>query len=84
MLRLFVVLVLVGLLLASLTSWVMESYDTTLHLKRSLGHVSDENAAKATGPPYPGGELKNIFWFVQVSCYYFVCQNYMTSWIACL
>ncbi|KAL2098914.1 hypothetical protein ACEWY4_005394 [Coilia grayii] len=67
MLRVFVVLVLVGLLLASLATWVMDSYDTTLHLKRSLGQVNGGNAAKTTGPPYPGGELSNIFWFVQVS-----------------
>uniref|UniRef100_A0A8C7SML8 Transmembrane protein 62 n=1 Tax=Oncorhynchus mykiss TaxID=8022 RepID=A0A8C7SML8_ONCMY len=55
---LFGALVLVGLALACLASWVLESYDTSWHPKRS---------ARTCLPPYPGGELDNIFWFVQVS-----------------
>uniref|UniRef100_A0A674EZD9 Transmembrane protein 62 n=1 Tax=Salmo trutta TaxID=8032 RepID=A0A674EZD9_SALTR len=50
---------LVGLALACLASWVLESYDTSWHPKRS--------ASRTCLPPYPGGELDNIFWFVQVS-----------------
>uniref|UniRef100_A0A8C8ER69 Transmembrane protein 62 n=1 Tax=Oncorhynchus tshawytscha TaxID=74940 RepID=A0A8C8ER69_ONCTS len=55
---LFGALVLVGLALACLASWVLESYDTSWNPKRS---------ARTCLPPYPGGELDNIFWFVQVS-----------------
>lgn len=80
MLKLFVLLVVVGLVLASLATWVIDSYDTTSHLKRSLGTASGQDVAKTTGPPYPGGELSNIFWFVQVSCKRFVCP--VMSWLA--
>uniref|UniRef100_A0A673KIZ9 Transmembrane protein 62-like n=1 Tax=Sinocyclocheilus rhinocerous TaxID=307959 RepID=A0A673KIZ9_9TELE len=62
MLRLFAALVIiVGLLLACFTSWLFDSYDSAWHPKRSL-HRSRE-----TGPPYPGGQLDSVFWFVQVS-----------------
>uniref|UniRef100_A0A672PUX8 Transmembrane protein 62 n=1 Tax=Sinocyclocheilus grahami TaxID=75366 RepID=A0A672PUX8_SINGR len=62
MLRLFAaLLIIVGLLLACFTSWLLDSYDSAWHPKRSL-HRSRE-----TGPPYPGGQLDGVFWFVQVS-----------------
>ncbi|XP_073682703.1 transmembrane protein 62 [Garra rufa] len=61
MFRLFAALVIVGLLLACFTSWLFDSYDTAWHPKRGL-HQSTKN-----GPPYPSGQLDNIFWFVQVS-----------------
>ncbi|XP_046874014.1 transmembrane protein 62 [Hypomesus transpacificus] len=70
MLRLFGALVLVGLILACLTSWVLESYDTAWHPKRSVKHSSDHDdheESRNSVPPYPGGEFENIFWFVQVS-----------------
>lgn len=70
MLRLFGALVLLGLALACITSWVLDSYDTAWHPKRSVQHraVRDggEDSAE-TSPPFPGGELNNIFWFIQVS-----------------
>ncbi|XP_030642439.1 transmembrane protein 62 isoform X2 [Chanos chanos] len=66
MLRLFAILVIVGLLLACLTSWVLDIYDTSWHPKRSLEQTGDE-LSKKSDIPYPGGELDNIFWFVQVS-----------------
>lgn len=59
MLKLFGALVLVGLALACLTSWVLDSYDTAWHPKRSLRD-------RGTFPPFPGDQLDNIFWFVQV------------------
>ncbi|XP_028828267.1 transmembrane protein 62 isoform X2 [Denticeps clupeoides] len=62
MLRLFAGLVLLGLLLALLTSWVLDRYDTAWHPKRSLGDPD-----RSVQPPYPGGDLENLFWFVQVS-----------------
>uniref|UniRef100_A0A671LSP4 Transmembrane protein 62-like n=1 Tax=Sinocyclocheilus anshuiensis TaxID=1608454 RepID=A0A671LSP4_9TELE len=61
MLRLFAALVIVGLLLACFTSWLVDSYDTAWHPKRSL------HQSRKTGPPNPSGQLDNIFWFVQVS-----------------
>ncbi|XP_051723385.1 transmembrane protein 62 isoform X2 [Ctenopharyngodon idella] len=61
MLRLFAALMIVGLLLACFTSWLFDSYDTAWHPKRSL------HQSKKIGPPYPSGQLDNIFWFVQVS-----------------
>ncbi|XP_051941502.1 transmembrane protein 62 isoform X2 [Hippocampus zosterae] len=60
MLKLFGALVLVGLAMACLTSWVLNSYDTAWHPKRSLRD-------RGTFPPFPGDQLDNIFWFVQVS-----------------
>ncbi|XP_014050901.2 transmembrane protein 62 isoform X1 [Salmo salar] len=70
MLKLFGALVIVGLALACLASWVLESYDTSWHPKRSVRQFNagdGEEASRTCLPPYPGGELDNIFWFVQVS-----------------
>ncbi|CAB1331220.1 unnamed protein product [Coregonus sp. 'balchen'] len=70
MLKLFGALVLFGLALACLASWVLESYDTSWHPKRSVRQFiagDGEKASRTSLPPYPGGELDNIFWFVQVS-----------------
>ncbi|XP_059908871.1 transmembrane protein 62 isoform X3 [Gadus macrocephalus] len=69
MLRLFGALVLLGLALAWITSWVLESYDTSWHPKRSVQgpSASDEEESQGNSPPFPGGEFNNIFWFIQVS-----------------
>uniref|UniRef100_A0A3Q3KG63 Transmembrane protein 62 n=1 Tax=Mastacembelus armatus TaxID=205130 RepID=A0A3Q3KG63_9TELE len=69
MLRLFGALVILGMALAFITSWVLDSYDTTWHPKRSVQHptVGDGDQSKGSSPPFPGGELNNIFWFIQVS-----------------
>ncbi len=61
MLRLFAALVIAGLLLACFTSWLFDSYDSAWYPKRSLLQ------SRETGPPYPGGQLDSVFWFVQVS-----------------
>lgn len=66
MLKLFGALVAIGLVLASITSWVLDSYDTAWHPKRSLQHPSSE-PSRGSAPPFPAGELNNVFWFVQVS-----------------
>lgn len=70
MLRLFGALVILGLALACITSWVLDSYDTTWHPKRSVQHpaAGDGNGdgTKRSSPPFPGGDLNNIFWFIQV------------------
>ncbi|KAL0969754.1 hypothetical protein UPYG_G00231840 [Umbra pygmaea] len=70
MLKLFSGLVLLGLAFAILASLVLESYDTAWHPERSV-RQSDagdgESTSGASLPPYPGGELDNIFWFLQVS-----------------
>lgn len=63
MLRLFAALVVLGLLLACFTSWLFDSYDGAWHPKRSLFPQS----GRSGGPPHPGGQRDNIFWFVQVS-----------------
>eukprot|EP00064_Thunnus_orientalis_P013223 superscaffoldBa00002121_g13260 len=69
MLKLFGALVILGLALACITSWVLDSYDTAWHPKRSVQHptVGDGDGSKRSSPPFPGGELNNIFWFIQVS-----------------
>lgn len=70
MLRLFGALVLLGLALACITSWVLDSYDTAWHPKRSVQYRAvrgDGEDSEGTSPPFPGGELNNIFWFIQVS-----------------
>uniref|UniRef100_A0A8C9ZH52 Transmembrane protein 62 n=1 Tax=Sander lucioperca TaxID=283035 RepID=A0A8C9ZH52_SANLU len=69
MLKLFGALVILGLALACITSWVLDSYDTAWHPKRSVQHptVRDGDDSKGSSPPFPGGELNNIFWFIQVS-----------------
>ncbi|XP_056624331.1 transmembrane protein 62 isoform X2 [Triplophysa dalaica] len=67
MLRLFVALVIVGLLLSLFTSWVLDIYDTSWHPKRNLQQSGDESMKRKSGPPYPGVQLENMFWFVQVS-----------------
>lgn len=68
MLKLFGALVILGLALACITSWVLDSYDTTWHPKRSLPHRTGGEVVVSEGssPPFPGGELNNIFWFIQV------------------
>ncbi|XP_077477350.1 transmembrane protein 62 [Stigmatopora argus] len=65
MLKLFGVLVLVGLALACLTSWVLDSYDTAWHPKRSVRNRDDSD--RGTSLLFPGDQYNNIFWFVQVS-----------------
>ncbi|KAJ3613689.1 hypothetical protein NHX12_019935 [Muraenolepis orangiensis] len=74
MLRVFGVLVVLGLALGCFTSWVLDSYDTAWHPKRSVlrrrrPSVGDggTGSAEGGGPPFPGGQLNNIFWFIQVS-----------------
>lgn len=69
MLKVFGVVVIAGLALACLTSWILESYDTAFHPKRSIAkpNHSTGDGGWSSAPPYPGGELDNIFWFVQVS-----------------
>ncbi|KAJ8401137.1 hypothetical protein AAFF_G00387190 [Aldrovandia affinis] len=69
MLKVFGIVVLAGLALACLTSWLLESYDTAFHPKRSIGkpNHSTGDGAWGSAPPFPGGEMDNIFWFVQVS-----------------
>uniref|UniRef100_A0A7N5ZU19 Calcineurin-like phosphoesterase domain-containing protein n=1 Tax=Anabas testudineus TaxID=64144 RepID=A0A7N5ZU19_ANATE len=69
MLKLFGALVVLGLVLACITSWVLDSYDTNWHPKRSLQHLTagEGDVSKGSSPPFPGGGLNNIFWFIQVS-----------------
>ncbi|KAM4542627.1 transmembrane protein 62 isoform 2-T2 [Odontesthes bonariensis] len=69
MLKLFGVLVILGLALAYITSWVLDSYDTAWHPKRSVQQptVSDGDESRGSSPPFPGDKLNNIFWFIQVS-----------------
>uniref|UniRef100_A0A8D3EBV7 Transmembrane protein 62 n=1 Tax=Scophthalmus maximus TaxID=52904 RepID=A0A8D3EBV7_SCOMX len=66
MLRLFGALVVLGLALALVTSWVLDSYDTAWHPKRSVLRRHGAGARRSA-PPFPGGELNNLFWFLQVS-----------------
>ncbi|XP_041828756.1 transmembrane protein 62 isoform X2 [Melanotaenia boesemani] len=69
MLKLFGALVILGLALAYITSWVLDSYDTAWHPKRSVRQqtISDGDESKESSPPFPGDKLSNIFWFIQVS-----------------
>lgn len=67
----FGALVVLGLAMAFITSWVLDSYDTARHPKRSVQvqqlAAGDGDDTDGSSPPFPGGELRNIFWFVQVS-----------------
>uniref|UniRef100_H3DPM0 Transmembrane protein 62 n=1 Tax=Tetraodon nigroviridis TaxID=99883 RepID=H3DPM0_TETNG len=63
MLKVFGALVLLGLLMAVITSWMLDRYDTAWHPKRSCSPAG----GRSSSPPFPGGELKNLFWFIQVS-----------------
>ncbi|KAK7940398.1 hypothetical protein WMY93_003724 [Mugilogobius chulae] len=74
MLRLFGAVLVLGLALAFITSRVLESYDTAWpkqQQQRSLLHQHHHRAAAAakagSSPPFPGAELDNIFWFIQIS-----------------
>ncbi|XP_022054940.2 transmembrane protein 62 isoform X1 [Acanthochromis polyacanthus] len=69
MLKLFGALVILGLALACITSWVLDTYDTAWHPKRSVQQPAarDGDGSAGSSPPFPGGELDNIFWFIQVS-----------------
>ncbi|KAM6960922.1 transmembrane protein 62 [Aplochiton taeniatus] len=69
MLKLFSALVIIGLALACITSWVLEKYDTSWHPKRRVQQptTGDERQDKVSSPPYPGCGMDNIFWFIQIS-----------------
>lgn len=69
MLKLFSALVVIGLALACITSLVLEKYDTSWHPKRRVQKplAGDERQDKVTFPPYPGCDMDNIFWFIQIS-----------------
>lgn len=69
MLRLFGAVLVLGLGLACITSWVLERYDTAWP-KRSLRRTAAEDEAlrrRGSSPPFPGAAADNIFWFIQVS-----------------
>lgn len=63
----FGALVLLGLVTAVITSWMLDKYDTAWHPKRSVRQPADGAVSKGSSPPFPGGELKNLFWFIQVT-----------------
>lgn len=67
MLKVFGALVLLGLVTAVITSWMLDKYDTAWHPKRSVRQPADGAVSKGSSPPFPGGELKNLFWFIQVT-----------------
>jgi len=81
MLKLFGVLVILGLALAYITSWVLDSYDTAWHPKRSVQQptVSDGDESRGSSPPFPGDKLNNIFWFIQVGCLSFLLASSVGS-----
>ncbi|XP_020780230.1 transmembrane protein 62 [Boleophthalmus pectinirostris] len=69
MLRLFGAVLVLGLALAFITSRLLESYDTAWP-KRSLQRTEAGDQLRRKGsssPPYPGADLDNIFWFIQIS-----------------
>lgn len=67
MLKVFGALVLLGLVMAVFTSWMLDKYDTAWHPKRSVRPPADGDGSKGSAPPFPGGELTNLFWFIQVN-----------------
>lgn len=67
MLKVFGALVILGLAMAVITSWMLDKYDTAWHPKRSVRQPADGDGSKGSSPPFPGGELKNLFWFIQVT-----------------
>ncbi|RXM31553.1 Transmembrane protein 62 [Acipenser ruthenus] len=67
MLKIFIGLVVAGLVIAL----VLENYNTAKHPKRSINSNSNDRNHHGdifyNTHPYPGAEMDNIFWFVQVS-----------------
>lgn len=63
----FGALLILGLVMAVITSWMLDKYDTAWHPKRSVLQPADGDGSKGSAPPFPGGELKNLFWFIQVT-----------------
>lgn len=62
MLQLFSVLIAAGLFLACLTAYVLDNYTVQ---QRSYGGAGGH--PRGAQPPYPGGSMDNVFWFLQVS-----------------
>ncbi|MGH0169370.1 UNVERIFIED_CONTAM: hypothetical protein FKN15_056768 [Acipenser sinensis] len=67
MLKIFIGLVVAGLVIAL----VLENYNTAKHPKRSINNSNSNRNHHGdifyNTHPYPGAEMDNIFWFVQVS-----------------
>lgn len=63
----FGALVILGLAMAVITSWMLDKYDTAWHPRRSVRPPADGGGSTGSSPPFPGGELKNLFWFIQVT-----------------
>lgn len=62
MLQLFSVLIAAGLFLACLTAYVLDNYTVQ---QRSYGGAGGH--PRGAQPPYPGGSMDNVFWFLQVA-----------------
>ncbi|MBN3296123.1 TMM62 protein, partial [Amia calva] len=70
MLKICSSLVLTGLVSACLISLLLEIYDTAQHPKSTIIKPTRRTVRGQSWnsmPPYPGAQLDNIFWFVQVS-----------------
>ncbi|MGH0161055.1 UNVERIFIED_CONTAM: hypothetical protein FKN15_049755 [Acipenser sinensis] len=73
MLKIFIGLVVAGLVIAL----VLENYNTAKHPKRSINNSNSNRNHHGdifyNTHPYPGAEMDNIFWFVQVSDIHISC-----------
>ncbi|XP_034015891.1 transmembrane protein 62 isoform X2 [Thalassophryne amazonica] len=69
MLKLFGALVVLGLVLALFNSWLLDTYNTAWHPKRSVQRLSAAGGGGSKGntPPFPGDQMDNLFWFIQVT-----------------